>query len=345
MKAIYFLGNRQAELREVPNPQPGPGQVVVAMKAAAICGSDLHFYRLPADGPFPYQRGVIAGHEPCGVVESVGPCVSKVKPGDRVVVYHYVACGHCEYCASGDLYYCKERKGYGWHIDGSMADHILTDEQNCLPLPPKLSYVDGMFISCIGGTAYAALKRIHVSALDTLFVNGLGPLGLVMVLFGKAAGARVIGADIVKERIDLALDIGIDTAFDASQENVPEVVIEFTHGRGASTAFDTTGIPAANENCLRSMEHYGRVVIAGMSYSESKEGINLNLEEVFLEKQLTLTSVNIFPRYMYWEITRFLIEHKIPLESIVTHRFPLERGLDALKLADTGRAGKVAFVW
>jgi threonine 3-dehydrogenase len=155
----------------------------------------------------------------------------------------------------------------------------------------------------------------------------------------------VIGADIVKERMSLATEIGIDEVLDASRLDIPYAISQITKGRGASVGFDTTGIPKANENCLRAMGYYGRVVIAGMSYDKGDEGVNLNLEEVFLEKQLTLTSVDIFPKYLYWEITRFLIEHSIPLESIVTHYFPIEKGVEALRLADEGSCGKVVFKW
>jgi len=340
-----FLGDRRAELREFPDPIPGPGQVVVAMKVAAICGSDVHYYRFSSTGPDTERFQFIQGHEPCGVVKSIGPSVTKVKPGDPVVIYHYRGCGYCEYCSSGDYFYCKEgRRGYGWHVDGSMADFVLTDERNCLLLPPELSFVDGAFIACIAGTAYSSLKKLEVSGRDTLLVNGLGPVGLVMVMCGKASGARVIGVDIIEERLSLAKDIGCDEVLDASYTDVPQAVFELTKGQGASAGFDSTGVPAANENCIRAMGFYGRVVFVGMSYSE--EGINLGSGDLtFMYKQLKLMGSVVYPRNMYWEITRFLIEHKIPLESIVTHRFPIKKGVEAMQLADSGRCGKIIFEW
>ncbi len=344
MRGLLFLGDRRAELREFSDPAAGPGQVVVRMKAAAICGSDVHYYRLPGKGPDTERFKFIQGHEPCGVVHAVGPGVTKVRSGDPVVVYHYLGCGHCEHCAAGDYFYCTEgRRGYGWHVDGSMADYILADERNCLPLPSELSWTDGAFIACIAGTAYSSLKKLEVSGRDTVLVNGLGPVGLVMVMLAQASGARVIGVDVTAERLALARDLGCEV-LDAAHHDVPTEVFEMTKGQGASAGFDSTGVPAANANCIRAMGFYGRVVFVGMSYIQ--DGINLGSGDLtFMYKQLKLMGNTVYPRHMYWEITRFLIEHGIRLERIVTHRFALEEGVQAMRVADDGRCGKIVFEW
>jgi len=150
-----------------------------------------------------------------------------------VVVYHYLGCGYCEYCSAGEYYYCdKMTRAHGVHVHGSMADYLLTDERNCLTLPIELSFVDGMFIACIAGTAYSSIKKLRFSGHDTLLVNGLGPLGLVTALFGKRLGAFVIGADVIEERLSLARDIGIDEVLDASRIDVAQEVNKLTKGRG-----------------------------------------------------------------------------------------------------------------
>ena len=344
MKGLVFLGERKAEIREFPDPVAGPGQVVVEMRVSAVCGSDVHVWRLPLEGN-EERFSLIQGHEPCGIVKSVGAGVTKVKPGDRVVVYHYLGCGYCEYCSQGEYYYCTEgTRGYGWHVHGSMADLVLTDEQNCLPLPPELSFVDGAFISCIAATAYSALSKLDVSGRDTLLVSGLGPVGLCEALFGKAAGARVIGVEISPERLDLAKSLGIEELIDSSKVDVSTEVYKMTKGQGASAAFDSTGVVDATKNTIKSLGYHGRMVFAGMSFSP--EGLNLSDGSLgAMWKQLKIMGTLVYPRYMYWEISRFLIDHEIPLEKIVTHRFKIEDGVEAMRVADTGKTGKVLINW
>jgi len=344
MKGLVFLGERQAEIREFPDPVAGPGQVVVEMKAAAVCGSDVHVWRLPLNGN-EERFSLIQGHEPCGIVKSIGDGVTKVKPGDRVVIYHYLGCGDCGYCSKGEYFYCTEGiRGYGWHVHGSMADLVLTDEQNCLPLPPELSFVDGAFISCIAATAYSSLLKMDVSGRDTLLISGLGPVGLCGALFGKAAGSRVIGVDICSERLDFAKSLGFNEVLDASKVDVASEVYAMTGGRGASAAFDSTGVVDATKNSMKSLGYYGRMVFAGMSFSS--EGLNLSDGSLgAMWKQLKIMGTLVYPRYMYWDISRYMIDHKIPLEQIVTHRFSITDGVEAMKVADTGTTGKVLLTW
>jgi len=347
MKGLVILGNKQAEIREFPDPTPGPSQVVVAMKAAGICGSDTHWYRLTPEELGAERAQIILGHEPCGVVDSVGLDVTHVKKGDRVVVYHFLGCGYCEYCSAGEYYYCDMMTtfhAHGVNVHGSMADYLLTDERNCLHLPNELSFVDGMFIACIAGTAFASIKKLGVSGNDTLVVNGLGPLGLVAALFGKAHGAFVIGADVIEDRLSLARDIGIDEVLDASRIDVAQEVNKLTKGLGATKAFDSTGVVSANISTIAAMARHGKIVFAGKSYGH--KGINLGGVALgFLTKQLILMGILTYPKHMYWEIARFLIEHKMALESIVTHRFSIEDGIEALQIAEIGRCGKVIYEW
>src|SRR4030042_5203551 len=125
MKGVLFLGDRQVVVREFPDPLPGPGQVVVAMRVAAICGSDLHTYRRTAAeiAASPWRN--IPGHEPAGVVAAVGEGGQRVKVGDRVSVYHYLGCGHCEQCRAGYMQWCAQRRGLGGPVNGADAALLL----------------------------------------------------------------------------------------------------------------------------------------------------------------------------------------------------------------------------
>ena len=192
--AIIIGGQRQVELREFPVPEPGPGQVLLRMKAAGMCGSDLHnIYRtMNLDDPGHYQ-GCIAGHEPCGTVEAVGPDCKNFQEGDRVIVYHITGCRNCYACRKGWIVNCtsEQRSVYGWHRDGAYADFMLAEEYTLLKLPEELSFVDGAIISCGFGTSFQGVRRADVSGYDTVLVVGLGPVGLAAAIISKARGARV----------------------------------------------------------------------------------------------------------------------------------------------------------
>ncbi len=129
MKGVHFLGKRQSKVEEFPDPEPDTGEVVVAMKAAAICGSDLHRYRAAEPGP------MIPGHESCGVVAAVGHSVSRLQEGDRVMVYHIDGRGLCTYCRKGYPMYCKGMTGYGGNVHGSDVDFVIAFERNACHLP------------------------------------------------------------------------------------------------------------------------------------------------------------------------------------------------------------------
>jgi propanol-preferring alcohol dehydrogenase len=241
MRGVVLTGEQGVEVREFPDPVPGPGEVVVRLRASAICGSDLPAYNAPKEGRRDREM-LIQGHEPSGIVESVGPGVTTVQPGDRVTVYHYLGCGHCEQCAAGYLQWCRDARGLGSHVHGGDADLLLIDECNALKLPDELSFVDGAAIACVAGTTFSALSKIAPSGRDTLAVFGLGPVGLTGVMFGKAMGARVIGVGRRAVRLDLARRLGADEVIDI--DDVPESgrrLLELTDGLGVSAAYETSG--------------------------------------------------------------------------------------------------------
>jgi D-arabinose 1-dehydrogenase-like Zn-dependent alcohol dehydrogenase len=164
MRGVVLPGASRVEHVTVPVPEPGPGQVLLAIKASSICGSDIRaIYREHLGHGAEAYRGVIAGHEPCGEVVATGDGV-RLAVGDRVVVYHIVGCGLCDECRRGYEIGCTDatRAAYGWQRDGGHADYLLAEERSCLLLPDSLSFVDGALVSCGFGTAWEALLRIDL---------------------------------------------------------------------------------------------------------------------------------------------------------------------------------------
>lgn len=338
MKGVVFPGDRRVEVREFPKPEPGPGEVVVRMKVAGLCGSDLHRYRQTSA-----QRvgvDIIQGHEPSGTVDSVGEGVDTVQVGDRVTVYHYRGCGHCKHCLAGNIMWCPEQRGYGGPIHGSSADFILTDARNCLLLPVELSFAHGAFIACTAGTAFSAMRRLQVSGEDTLVIFGLGPVGLSGLVMAKAMGGRVIGVEPIAERRALARELRVDETIDPGCADVLAVIKELTHSQGADLAFETSGSTVGRQDSADCLRLEGKAVFVGLGAHDK----TFNLRQVIL-RQLTLMGSYVIPIYMYWDLVDFIIEHQLPLERIVTHRFSIEEAAEACRLFDEGRTGKVVFEW
>ena len=211
MKGAVFLGNRKVELRSFPDPTPGPGEVVLQMKASGMCGSDLKFYRSPpgaaqaALGLGNLAEPFIGGHEPCGVVVARGPGVSEKEAptGQRVMDHHYAGCGACKHCRVGWSQLCRAGiTVYGVTAHGGHAEYMKVPVRTIVPLPEELSFAEGAAVACGTGTAYGAMRRMHVAGGDTMVVFGQGPVGLSATVLGKAMGVRVIAVETSAERVD-----------------------------------------------------------------------------------------------------------------------------------------------
>ncbi|MEU3084562.1 zinc-binding dehydrogenase [Streptomyces albidoflavus] len=342
MRGVYLPGNSTAEVRKLPVPVPGPGQVLLRVGAAGICGSDIgYIYRehkshRGVDGPA--YRGVVAGHEPSGTVVSTGPGVRRYRTGDRVVVYHIAGCGLCDNCARGYQISCADpsRAAYGWQRDGGAADYLLADEHTLVPLPDELSYVDGALIACGFGTAYEGIRRIGVNGDDDLLVVGLGPVGLAAAMTGRGRGARrVIGVEVSPER--RAWADGLDV-FDATvaPEEAADTVVALTGGRGASTAIDCSGTRPGRSTAIGHIAEWGRISLVG-------EGGTLETEvsDALLHKQVTLYASWVTSVPVMAELARNLVRWGVRPERIVSDRFGLAGAAEAFGLAAGAARGKV----
>jgi threonine dehydrogenase-like Zn-dependent dehydrogenase len=341
MQGLLFPGDRQVVVASFPDPVPGPGEVVVAMRAAAICGSDLHGYRAPREKrPSDGQGGIIPGHEPSGVVHALGDGVSGLSVGDRVAVYHYRGCGACQQCRAGRLMWCAQRRGYGGAIHGSDADLLVTDARNCLPLPDDMSFAVGALLMCVAGTAYEAMRKLDASGRGTVAIFGLGPVGLMGLLMARAMGADVIGVDTSGERLALATRLGASAVVDAGSEDVVASVVRWSCQDGVSASFETSGSASAQTAAVEATGRGGRVAFVGFG----SNGPVLSPAQ-FIQKQLALFGSFVFPINAYEDVVGFVRRHAIPLESVITHRVPLAAAGEVLPACDRGATGKVVFTW
>ena len=340
MKGVVYLGEGAVEVREYPRPRPGPGQVVIEMKAAGLCGSDLHKYHSSQTWA-QERKGMISGHEPAGVVAEVGPGVDRPSLGDRVSVYHRVGCGQCEDCRSGYAAFCARDGGaFGRTQDGSHADYMLTDARYCLPLPDEISFTVAAQLTCTAGTSFSALRKIPAHPGDTVVVFGLGPVGLSGLLLALAMGYRGIGVDIQPYRLKLAKKVGATLLIDGQEADLVQAMCDLTAGKGAAGVLECSGSPVARRQAASVAGRGATVVYVGAGNPD----VMINFGDL-LQRDLTILGNVVYSMASYSDEVDFLLKHSVPLEDIVTHRFKIEQAVEAFSLFDSGETGKVVFEW
>ena len=346
MRAVVFVGDRKIEMMEFPDPTPGPGEVVLAIKASGMCGSDLKYYRAK-DGAASLGLGklsgpVIAGHEPCGVVAAVGPEVpeKQARVGDRVMVHHYIGCGTCEHCRVGWSQLCAGGiTVYGATGHGAHAPYMKVPASTLVPLPESLSFETGAAISCGTGTAFGALRRINLSGRDTIAIVGQGPVGLSATQLASAMGARVIALDIGSERLERAKAFGADAVVDPGSNDPIGAIKELTHGRGADLTLDTSGTAAGRIAAVRSARTWGTVCFVG-------EGgdVTIDVSPDMIRKQLTIVASWTFSTVGQADCAAFVANRKIAVDHLFTHRWKLPQAVEAYQLFDKQTSGKGVFL-
>lgn len=349
MRGVVFLGERRLEVREFPDPTPGPGEVVIEVKASGMCGSDLKFYR-PSRAEATRALGLggdgepnIAGHEPCGIVVARGAGVSESEAPDgaRVMVHHYKGCGACEHCRVGWQQLCPEGSiVYGATGDGAHADYMKIPASTLVPLPEELSFETGAAIACGTGTAYGALKRVNLTGSDTIAIFGQGPVGLSATQFGHAMGARVIALDTVGERLELAKGLGADEIVDPGSNDPVAAIKELTGGRGVDIAIDCSGSEAGRLGAIRSTRTWGTVGLVGEGGT-----MTINVSQELIRKQLTIVASWTFSAFGQADCARFVAERGIDVDHLFTQRYTnLDEAEEAYRLFDTQTTGKGVFL-
>jgi threonine dehydrogenase-like Zn-dependent dehydrogenase len=334
MRAVQFLGNRESQVVDRPDPVALPGQVVVRLVRAAICGSDLHPYR---HEPSEALLKRVPGHEPVGVIESLGPGVDTLRVGQRVLVYHRVGCGVCKQCRTGNTNICSGTPVTPW--PGCDADYVAAYAKYCFPIPEDLAWDTAVVIACQGGTAYAPLRRLGASGRDTIVVSGLGPVGLCTTAMATAMGATVVGIDPSAPRRELAARFGAAATIDPAAED-PGAAVERLVPGGADAVVETSGSGAAHARLHDYLRVEGTAAVVGLGPRTP----SMNPIDLF-RKQITLFASNLYPEWLLPEVIGFVRKRKVPLEQIITHRVPLSEAPAAFKLADTATTGKIVFVW
>jgi propanol-preferring alcohol dehydrogenase len=262
MRAVRYIGPRQNfELREVAIPQPGPGQVRVKIAACGVCRTELHL----RDGLLDLgRRDFTVGHEIAGVIDALGEGVSAHRLGQRVVVYYYQGCGDCEYCRAGEEQLCPQPLAQpGFSSDGGYAEYLVVRAQNCVPVPDSLELTQVAPMGCAGSTAVHAGKMAGIEPGEWVVIHGFGGVGLALMQYAAAAGARTVAIGLGAAKMELATRLGATAVIDASAEPDVEARVKAITGEGADVVFELVGTKASMRRSAAMLRRRGRLVMVG----------------------------------------------------------------------------------
>jgi threonine dehydrogenase-like Zn-dependent dehydrogenase len=392
MKAVTFHGKRDVRVDDVPDPKiQEPTDAVVRITSTAICGSDLHLYEVL--GPF-IDEGDILGHEPMGVVEEVGPEVKHIKPGDRVVIPFNISCGRCFMCDRGLFAQCEttqvreQEKGasllgytklYG-QVPGGQAEFLRVPQAHFGPVKvPENNHPDERFLylSDVLPTAWQAAEFAAIPDGGSVAVYGLGPIGQMSTRVARHRGAgRVIGVDIVPERLEMARRHGVETVDAREHDDVPAVIRDMTDGRGPDSVIDAVGMEAhgapvgelaqkatgllpkklaaavterfavdrleALLNCIDTVRRGGTLSISGVYGGQLDP---LPMMQLF-DKGVQIRMGQAHVRRWTDEILPLLTGDDDPLgtEDLATHQWPLEQAPQAYEIFQQKKDGAIKIV-
>jgi L-iditol 2-dehydrogenase len=265
MKALVLKGCKHFELDQVPEPQPAPGEVIVAVRACGICGSDVH----GMDGSTGRRRPpIIMGHEASGVIAGVGSEVEQWRAGDRVTFDSTIYCGTCEFCRQGRINLCNRRRVLGvscedYRRDGAFAEYVSVPQHILYSIPEPLSFEHAAMVEPLS-VAFHAVRRSRVNLNDTAVVVGAGMIGLLLIQSLRLAGCgRIIAVDIAPDKLALAETCGASQVVDSSQSDALDMILRHTGGQGADLAFEAVGISATLELALQSVRKGASVTLVG----------------------------------------------------------------------------------
>ena len=326
------------ELRDVPIPTIREDEVLIRVKAAGVCGTDVHIHDWDAWAQGRCRPPFTVGHEFAGVVERIGGLVTDVKVGDRVTAEGHIVCGHCHLCRTGNAHVCPATKIIGVDRDGAFADYIAMPASNVWQLDPAIPFAVGGIHDPMGNAFHTALHGTDLPGA-TVLVTGCGPIGIFAVGIAKAAGASaIIASDVNPTRLALARRMGATAAVTPAE--AAEAVRAATHGLGVDVVLEMSGVPAAIHQAFALVRVGGRVQMLGIPAKPME--VDFATEVIF--KGLTVYGVVGRRMYDTWiAMQQFLRAGQFDPTPVITHTFPLEAHAEAIAAIKSGEAGKVIF--
>ncbi len=328
--AVFYEAHAPLVVEEWPDPVPGEGEILVRVAACGLCHTDLHY--IDHGVPTAKRPPLILGHEATGVVAQVGPGVTTIQEGARVLLPAVLPCGTCAACRTGRENICLNMRMFGNDVDGAYAEYVKAPAKDVFILPDEIPLVEGCIIADATTTPFHAVKnRAEVRPGDSVVVYGCGGVGLNVVQFARLAGGIVIAVDIAEEKLERARQLGAAATINPKQEQagVAKAVRKLTGGVGADIAIEAIGNPATMKDAFGTLRPGGRLVVVGYSDQE----VTLNAGRIMYREMEIRGSLGCRP-VDYPRVIELARTGRIEVSSLVTARFPLAEinaGLDTLR--------------
>ena len=325
MKAVLFESPGEVRITEVPDPVVGPEDVLIAVKAAGICGTDVHIY----EGDFIATYPLIPGHEFAGEVIDVGKAVQNFKPGDRVAVYPTVFCRKCSFCRENRENSCTNRKGYGVHVDGGFAEMAAIRAENAYHID-GLSYLEGAMVEPVSCGVYG-IRQVGIDIGDHVLIFGCGPIGLILMQLCMDSGAATVTVvDTVQEKLDLAKKLGGANTL-LADDDLPAKLRELRQ-EGFQVAVDATGSAPVVQSMFNYVRDRGRLLFFGVCPANAK--IEISPYEVYKRELRIYGSLTLL--YTASAAIEMMRAKRIDTEALISHRFPLNDFMSAFNFMMEG---------
>lgn len=339
MKAVVKVSLAPgAQVQDVAVPTIGPNDVLLRVKAAAICGSDIHIYRSSPTMMAMIKPPLIFGHEACGEVVEAGEQVKKLQVGDIVAVETHITCGTCYQCQTGGQHVCENLAIFGVHTDGAFAEYARVPEAVCWKLPRDASPELGSIMEPIGVGIHGVLSG-EING-KSVAVFGCGPIGIFAIQAATIWGAtRVFAVEVAPARLELARRCSPTTTFFNPKEVDPvRAIVEANGGQGVDVCLDYTGNNKAISQALKLVRPRGRVSLVGLP----AEPLELDIAQgVVLKEARVLGTCGRLIWESWWQIKGLLDSGRFDPIRVITHRFPLTDFAAAIELAASGETGKI----
>jgi threonine dehydrogenase-like Zn-dependent dehydrogenase len=341
MKAATFQGVEEVKVIDVPKPSiHAPDEVLLKVTLGAICGSDLHAYH----GRIPMVAGELLGHEFVGVVEEVGPAVKRFKPGDRVVVSFYTACGHCALCRKGWFNECVNMATFGFGavlggLGGGQAEYIVVPlaDHTMELIPEGMSDEQAIFVGDILSTGMFAAERAEIHPGDTVAVIGAGPVGLMATMCAQLYGpARVLVVDMVDSRLEIAQELG-GTPINPSRAHPVESIAAYTGGIGADSSIEAVGLTATVETAIQCVRGGGTISVVGVPSEFTADFPYYHM----WEKSLTFRSGRCNVQKYMRPLLDLIGAGRLKPDMIISHRMKLDQAEEAYRMFAAREATKI----
>jgi threonine 3-dehydrogenase len=338
MKALRKMNaGRGLSMETAPVPTIGAGDVLVRVKTASICGTDLHIYGWDRWSQGRIKPPLTLGHEFCGVVERVGEEVTAVKPGEFVSAEMHVNCGHCHQCRLGEAHICQNLRIIGIDQDGAFAEFVKIPASNIWKLDPAIPTEYASILDPLGNAVHTVLAG--EIAAKTVAVTGCGPIGLFSIAVAKAVGATsVFAIEVNEHRARIAREMKADYVLNPAKEDVNAIVHEKTAGLGVDVVLEMAGHPDSIRTAFDIVRRGGRISLLGLT----SKPISLNFSEDIIFKGITIQGINGRRMYQTWyQMTALLKAGKLDLHPVITDRISMKDFSKAMERLKTGEASKI----